>query len=63
MTDESSYQKIEQAYEAAVVAVLNACPDATEDQAEALVDCLVQLVFLTAKTYLEEQGNDRTDHH
>ncbi|MFZ9349642.1 MAG: hypothetical protein ACO242_02980 [Candidatus Fonsibacter ubiquis] len=55
--------KVEAAYEAAVVAVLNACPDATEDQAQEVVDRLVQLVFTTIKAFIEDQSNDTTHSH
>jgi hypothetical protein len=54
---------IRAAYETAVVALLNAHPDTTEEQAEAFVDAMAQLIFTTMQTYIEEENNDRTDHH
>jgi hypothetical protein len=54
-------------YEAAVVALLNAinAPQRTEiaeDQAEAFVEAMADLIITTLKTYVEE-NHDRTDHH
>ncbi len=54
-------------YEAAVVALLNAinAPKRTEiaeDQAEAFVEAMADLIITTLKTYVEE-NHDRTDHH
>ena len=54
-------------YEAAVVALLNAinAPKRTEiaeDQAEAFVEAMADLIITTLKTYVEE-NYDRTDHH
>ena len=54
-------------YDAAVVALLNAiqAPQRTEiaeEQAEAFVEAMAELIITTLKTYVEE-NNDRTDHH
>ena len=54
-------------YEAAVVALLNAinAPKRTEiaeDQAEAFVEAMADLIITTLKTYVEE-NHDSTDHH
>lgn len=54
-------------YEAAVVALLNAiqAPQRTEiaeEQAEAFVEAMADLIITTLKTYVEE-NHDRTDHH
>jgi hypothetical protein len=49
-------------YEAAVVALLNASPTTTEEQAEAFVEAMADLIITTLKTYVEE-NHDRTDHH
>jgi hypothetical protein len=46
---------IRAAYEAAVVALLNAHPDTTEEQAEAFVDAMAQLIFTTMQTYIQEE--------
>jgi len=52
------------AYEAAVVAVLNACPESTEEQAEAVVDAMAELIFTTMRTYIEEEAkHDATHNH
>lgn len=54
---------IRHAYEQAVVALLNAT-NATEDEAEAFIDAMAQLIFTTMKTYVEEETtHERTDHH
>lgn len=54
---------INHAYEAAVVALLNACPDATEEQAEAVVDAFANLIFTTMRTYVEEENHVAADSH
>jgi hypothetical protein len=59
---------IRAAYEAAVVALLNTthAPRRTEigeQQAEAFVDAMATLIFATMKTYIEEETNERIDHH
>jgi hypothetical protein len=46
---------IRQAYETAVVALLNAHPNTTEEQAEAFVDAMAQLIFTTMHTYIQEE--------
>jgi hypothetical protein len=46
---------IRAAYETAVVALLNAHPDTTEEQAEAFVDAMAQLIFTTMQTYIQEE--------
>lgn len=48
------------AYEKAVVAMLDAT-DCTEDEAEAFVDAMTNLIFTTMKTYLKE--TNATDNH
>ena len=47
---------IEQAYERAVVAVLNAIPDCGEDDAEELVEAVVELVLITIMFKLGEHN-------
>lgn len=54
---------INAAYEAAVVAFLNACPTAEEHEAEEFVDAMAQLIFTTMRTYVEETQHDSVDHH
>ena len=43
-----------QAYEQAVVAILNAT-DCTEEEAEAFIDAMANLIFTTMQTYLTEK--------
>jgi hypothetical protein len=47
---------IRHAYEQAVVALLNAS-DCTEDEAEAFVDAMTDLIFTTMQTYIQEETN------
>jgi len=53
---------IQQAYEAAVVAMLNAT-DCTLPQAEAFVEAMANLIFTTMQTYLTEREPNGTNHH
>ena len=53
---------IRHAYEQAVVALLNAT-DSTEEQAEAFVDAMADLIFTTMQTYLSEKEQNAIDHH
>ena len=53
---------IRQAYETAVVALLNAHPTTTEEQAEAFVDAMAQLIFTTMYTYIQEE-EDNVSHY
>jgi creatinine amidohydrolase/Fe(II)-dependent formamide hydrolase-like protein len=55
------YPAILHAYEQAVVAMLNAT-NATEEEAEAFVDAMANLIFTTMQTYIEEE-NDATPNH
>ena len=43
----SAAPEVEVAYEQAVVAVLNAIPNVSEDEAEAMVDAITTLVITT----------------
>jgi hypothetical protein len=55
---------IRAAYEKAVVALLNVVPDIEEDEAEAFVDAMADLIFTTMQTYInEEESHDTADHH
>jgi hypothetical protein len=51
-----------QAYEQAVVAILNAT-DCTEEEAEAFIDAMANLIFTTMQTYVTEEQSNATDHH
>ena len=51
-----------QAYEQAVVAILNAT-DCTEEEAEAFIDAMANLIFTTMQTYLTERDQNGTNHH
>jgi hypothetical protein len=51
-----------QAYEQAVVAILNAT-DCTEEEAEAFIDAMANLIFTTMQTYITEEQSNATDHH
>ena len=53
---------MQQAYEVAVVAMLNAT-DCTEQQAEAFVEAMANLIFTTMQTYLTEREPNGTNHH
>lgn len=53
---------IRHAYEQAVVAMLNAT-DSTEEEAEAFVDAMADLIFTTMQTYLSEKESHAIDHH
>ncbi len=53
---------IRAAYEQAVVAMLNAT-DSTEEEAEAFVDAMADLIFTTMQTYLSEKESNAVDHH
>ena len=57
-----NYPAIRHAYEQAVVAMLNAT-DATEEQAEAFVDAMANLIFTTMKQYIEEEEQNATHNH
>ncbi len=56
-------EQLEEAYADAVVAVLNACPQSTEDEAEAVVDSITKLVFATMRMYLEEEKKHEPASH
>lgn len=53
---------IERAYDAAVVAMLNAT-GCTEQQAEAFVEAMANLIFTTMQTYLTERDPNGINHH
>ena len=53
---------MQQAYDDAVVAMLNAT-DCTEQQAEAFVEAMANLIFTTMQTYLIEREPNGTNHH
>lgn len=45
------------AYEQAVVAILNACPQATEDQAEAVIEAICELIFTMIDQHTEQKND------
>lgn len=47
----------------AVVSVLNANRDATEEEAEEMINAIVNLVFEAMKFYLDEEMNDELNKH
>jgi hypothetical protein len=53
------------AYEKAVLALLDVIDkeDMTEEDAEAFVNAMVDLIFTTMQTYLTERDQNGTDHH
>jgi hypothetical protein len=53
---------LEQAYEKAVLAFLNAVPTASEKQAEACVEAIAEMVLATLASQLTEDSH-ATDHH
>ena len=53
---------IEQAFEKAVVAILNAT-DCTEEEAEALIDAMADLIFTTMKRIIIEENKNATHNH
>jgi hypothetical protein len=56
---------IKHAYEQAVLALLDVIDkeDLTEEDAEAFVDAMVDLIFTTMQTYLSEKDINAIDHH
>lgn len=59
----TSYE-VEAAYEQAIVAVLNAVPGISEDEADHLVDSLTNLVITTINAELQKElHNEPADHH
>jgi Holliday junction resolvasome RuvABC DNA-binding subunit len=60
----SSIQELENAYDTAVVAVLNAIPGIQPEQAEHMVEAIVDLVLATFQDQLtEELQNESTSSH
>ena len=56
--------QVEAAYDSAVVAVMNAVPGIQPEQAEHMVESIVDLVFATLQNELtEELQNDTADRH
>ena len=53
---------MQQAYDAAVVAMLNAT-DCTLPQAEAFVEAMANLIFTTMQTYLTEREPNEPHNH
>lgn len=59
----SASHEVEAAYEQAIVAVLNAVPGISEDEADHLLDSLTNLVITTIVELQKELHNEPTDHH
>lgn len=60
----SATPEVEVAYEQAVVAVLNAIPGVSEDEAEHMVDAITNLVITTINAELQKElHNEPADHH
>jgi hypothetical protein len=60
----SASPEVEAAYEQAFVAVLNAIPGISEDEADHLVDSLTNLVITTINAELQKElHNEPADHH
>lgn len=55
--------ELEEHKDRAVVAVLNAMERITEDEAEEMINSIVNLVFETMKYYLNEEMNDELTNH
>jgi hypothetical protein len=56
--------EVEAAYEQALVAIMNALPYITEDEADHLLDSLTNLVIITINAELQKElHNEPTDHH
>jgi hypothetical protein len=53
---------IRSVYERAVVALLN-ITDCEEDEAEAFIDAMTDLIFTTMQTYIEEEKTHDTTHN
>ncbi|MEK9776548.1 MAG: hypothetical protein VW339_10490 [Quisquiliibacterium sp.] len=53
---------IRHAYEQTVMCLLNAT-NSTEEEAEAFVDAMADLIFTTMQTYLSEKDTNAIDHH
>ena len=55
---------IRAAYANAVVTLLNVTYDTTEEDCEAFVDAMADLIFTTMQTYInEEESHDSTHNH
>lgn len=56
--------EVEAAYEQAIVAVLNAIPGISEDEADHMVDAITTLVITTINAELQKElHNEPADHH
>lgn len=63
MSDPIDLSPIMEARNRALVAVLNACPDATEEDAEEVINSIATLIFTTMNTYIEEKQNESNASH
>lgn len=53
---------LQEPFDQAVVAILNACPDADEEQAEDMLEAITFFVFSALKNYIEEQDESARSH-
>lgn len=54
--------KIEEAHARAVVSLLNAVPQCTEEQAEEVVEAFTALILYTLQAFLPQGDDDATNH-
>jgi hypothetical protein len=56
--------EVEAAYEQALVAIMNAIPGVSEDEADHMVDAITTLVITTINAELQKElHNEPADHH
>lgn len=55
--------KIEEAHARAVVSLLNAVPQCTEEQAEEVVEAFTALILYTLQAFLPTPGDDDATNH
>ena len=54
--------KLEEAHAKAVVSLLNAVPQCTEEQAEEVVEAFTALILYTLQAFLPQGDDDATNH-
>ena len=54
--------KLEEAHARAVVSLLNAVPQCTEEQAEEIVEAFTALILYTLQAFLPQGDDDATNH-
>ena len=55
--------KLEDAHSRAVVSLLNAIPQCSEEQAEEVVESFTALILYTLQAFLPSQGDDDATNH